>query len=190
MTKSVLIFIGLLGIVTACTNSKRAEQERADSLRAADSIARVEAMEAARLDSIRQDSIARQQEKVQQAMPTVQLFGKNLHDMAGGSLTDVKVLRKKLVELGYEKINANKFVLNPGGEPSVTVVIDYDEFEAEYDPEADDYFGGGMTYTIDITFSDAADATQFYNNWKSVCRTPWVTANKSGNTISLYTFSD
>ena len=95
-----------MGIITACTNSKRAEQEREDSLRAADSIARVEALEAARLDSIRQDSIrqdsiARQQEKLQQAMPTVQLFGKDLQDMGGGTLTDVNVLRKKLV--GYSK---------------------------------------------------------------------------------------
>ena len=198
MKKSVLIFIGLLGIITACTNSQRteqAEQVREDSLRAADSIARLEAMEAARLDSIRQDSIrqdsiVRQQEKLQQAMPTVQLFGKNLHDMGGGMLTDVKVLRKKLVELGYEKLSANKFVLNPGGEPSVTVVIDYEEFEGGYDPEMDDYVGGGMTYSIDISFSDEADATKFYKNWKAVCRTPWVTADKSGKTVRLYTYAD
>ena len=193
MKKSVLIFIGLLGIITACSNSKRAEQEEQmheDSLRAADSIARVEAMEAARLDSIRQDSIGRQQEKLQKAMPTVQLFGKNLQDMGGGMLTDVKVLRKKLVELGYEKLSANKFVLNPGGEPSVTVVIDYEEFEGEYDSEMEDYVGGGMTYSIDISFSDEADATKFYKNWKAVCRTPWVTADKSGKTIKLYTYAD
>lgn len=198
MKKSVLIFIGLLGILTACSNSQRAkqaDQAREDSLRAVDSIARMEALEAARLDSIRQDSIrqdsiARQQQKLQQAMPTVQLFGKNLHDTGGGMLTDVKVLRKKLVELGYEKLNANKFVLNPGGKPSVTVVIDYKEFEGEYVPEMDDYVGGGMTYSIDISFSDAADATKFYTNWKAACKTPWVTAEKSGNTVRLYTYGD
>lgn len=189
------ILAGFLTIVSSCGpnsfNKKSEEQSRQDSIRMADSIAKVQALiEEARLDSIRQDSIRQEQEKILNAMPTVQLFGKNLHDVNGGDLTDVNVLRKKLVALGYEKINANKYVLNPGGEPSVTVVLNYDSWEGEYIPELEEYEGGGMSYAIDLIFSDENDAAAFYKKWKAARKSVWISETKSGKKVTLSTYGD
>lgn len=194
------IFIPMAAVLLVAVASCGQKQHE-DSDNMADSIALREAqLEQARLDSIRQDSIRQdsirqdsirqQQEKISKAMPTVQLFGYSLHDMAGGGLTDVNKLRKKLTALGYEKINANKYVLNPDGEPNVTVNLHYKSWEAEYDPEMDDYVGGGMTYDIDIIFSDEKDAAEFYKKWKAARKTPWVSESRSGKKVQLSTYGD
>lgn len=186
---------GLLVAVASCDQkSNNGQQDGSDAV--ADSIALQEAqIEQARLDSIRQDSlrqdsIRQEQEKIAKAMPTVQMFGHNLKDMDMGELTDVDILRKKLMALGYERINANKYVLNPDGEPSVTVVLHYESWEGEYIPEIGDYVGAGMSYSIDIIFSDEKDAADFYKKWKSVCKSNWIEASRSGRKVELSTYGD
>lgn len=193
--KSILITLvaGMFLAVTACgpKGISKEEQARQDSIRMADSIAHEQALiEQARLDSLRQDSIRQVQEKILNAMPKVQMFGKNLHDPNGGELTDVDKLRKNLVALGYEKINANKYVLNPGGEPNVTVDLHYESWDGEYVPELGDYTEGGMSYSIDIIFSDEEDAKAFYRQWKAARKSNWVSEERSGKKVTLSTYGD
>lgn len=147
-------------------------------------------LETQRQDSLRQDSIRKHKEKILNAMPTVSMFGRNLNDRNGGDLTDVNKLRKKLVALGYEKVGKDKYVLNAGGEPNVTVDINYQEFEGEYNPEYDSYEGEGMSYAIKIRFSNEKDASEFYKKWVKANKCPWVSQSKSGKTVTLETYSD
>lgn len=193
-TKSILLALtaGLLMAVSACgpKGMSKEEQARQDSIRMADSIAREQALlEQVRQDSLRHDSIAKVM-KIKNAMPTVKMFGENLQDPDGGELIYVDELRKNLVALGYEKINANKFVLNPGGDPNVTVKLNYQDFEGEYDEEFDDYVGGGFSYSIDIIFSDEEDAKAFYKKWKAARKTSWVSEDRSGKKVTLMTYGD
>lgn len=191
--KSILIPLvaGIFLAVTACGPKGISKEEaRQDSIRIADSIAHEQALiEQARQDSLRQDSIAKV-EKIRNAMPTVQMFGYDLHDPSGGMLTEEDELRINLVALGYEKINSNKYVLNPGGDPNVTVNLNYQDFEGEYDPEFDDYIGAGFNYSIDIIFSDEEDAKAFYKKWQAACKSNWVQAQKAGKKVSLWSWGD
>ncbi|MCH5318686.1 MAG: hypothetical protein J1E38_03125 [Paramuribaculum sp.] len=100
MKKLFYFAAGLLvmaGMAVSCTGTgSKADQEREDSIRRADSIAKVEAAikdsiakaEAARLDSIRQDSIAKAEE-----------FSKALDALKEMTLTENS--GKKLKELGF-----------------------------------------------------------------------------------------
>lgn len=187
---------GLLVAVASCGQKQHENSDNmTDSIALQEGQLEQERLESVRRDSIRQDSLRRdsirqQQEKISKAMPTVQLFGYDLHNMGGGSLTEVGKLRKQLVALGYEKINSNKYVLNPDGEPNVTVNLNYKSWDGEYDPEMGEYIGGGMTYDIDIIFSDEQDAADFYKKWKAARKTPWISESRSGKKVHLSTYGD
>lgn len=187
---SIVLTLGTLVALFSCSGKQQAEQARMDSIRVADSIRQAEeAIEKARLDSIRRDSIL-QAEKIAAAMPTPHMFGEDLRSSWGGTLKDVKILRKDLQERGYQKINSNNFVLNPDGEPSVKVKLDYQVIEGEYDEEEGMEVGGGMTYTITLTYSNQEDADKFYKQWKEATDSPWITAKKSGKVVTLFTYGD
>lgn len=168
MKKSVLIFIGLLGIVTACTNSKREEQEREDSLRAADSIARVEAMEAARLDSIRQDSIRqdsiKRAEDLEKNFPSVKMLTFMDMDYFGLAIKEANQLGNVFTAHGYKKENANTYIFDEGGSHQVMIKImpkKIENFRYEDWPEDNEPY---ITMTnVVLTFSNEEDAIKFVN---------------------------
>ena len=188
--------VGLLVAVASCGQKQHEESDNmTDSIALREAQLEQPVFDSIRQDSIRQvsfrqDSIRQQKEKISKAMPTVQLFGYNLHDMGEGGLTDVNKLRKKLIAQGYKKINSNKYVLNPDGEPNVTVNLNYKSWDGEYDPEIGEYIGGGMSYDIDIIFSNEKDAAEFYKKWKAARKTPWVSESRSGKKVHLSTYGD
>ena len=195
MKKITILMISAFGLcLAACGNQskeKRATAEDSMGVNSAQTEAvNTAAMEAERLDSLREDSIRQQARKIKEAMPTPSMFGSRLSDEAAGSLKEVKPLRSKLISLGYTKVNNNKFVLESEGSPLVTVVLDYKEWEGEYDPEADMEVGGGMSYTIKITYADKAEADSFYKAWSKACKSTWVSADMSGSTVTLSTYGD
>lgn len=191
-----LLFLACLaGIFIGC-NGNNQDKHQKDTTNIIESGAEVDnALEQARLDSIRQesilqDSIAREKEKIARAMPTPQMFGEKLASEAGATLKSVSSLRKRLPSLGYEKINNNKFALKEGGDIKVSVKLNYQEFEGEYDPEQDDYVGGGMTYDIILTYASPADAKAFYASWQKACKSGWLSAILKGNTVTLNDHGD
>ena len=164
---------------------------RADSIQAAaaNAAAMEAAKEAARLDSLREDSIRQQAFKIKQAMPTPLMFGSRISEESG-SLKDVKSVRSELTSLGYTKINNNKFVLESEGSPLVTVGLNYKVWRGEFDPETGEEIGASTEYTITITYANKADADSFYKAWTKACKAMFVTANKSGSTVTLFTYGD
>ncbi|MCH5237552.1 MAG: hypothetical protein J1E95_07120 [Muribaculaceae bacterium] len=172
MKKSVLIFIGLLGIITACSNTKRAEQaEQAeqvldDSIRAADSISRVEAMEAAeaaRLDSIRQDSINKAK-VLDKNFPTVKMLTSVDMDYFGLGMKDANQLRNIFTARGYKKEGTNSYIFDEGGAHQVIIKIipeKIENLEYEYSPEEQEPYY--ILTNVVLTFSDEKDAIKFVN---------------------------
>ena len=169
MKKSVLIFIGLLGIITACSNSKKAEQEeqvREDSLRAADSIARVEAMEAARLDSIHQDSICQDSIKragdLEKNFPTVKMLTAMDMDYFGLAIKKANQLGNAFTAHGYKKEGTNSYIFDEGGSHQVEIKImpkKVNNWRYEDWPEDNEPY---ITMTnVVLTFSNEEDAIRF-----------------------------
>lgn len=203
MKKLTILMISAFGLcMAACENQSKETKASEESIvinsaqdtavndSASNDASMGATMETARLDSLNEDSNRQEALRIKQAMPTPSMFGTRLSDEGAGSLKEVTPLRSKLMSLGYTKVNNNKFVLKSEGKPLVTVVLDYKEWDGEYDEEADMEVGGGMTYTITLTYADKAEADSFYKAWTKVCKTPWVSAEKSGSTVSLYTYAD
>ena len=172
------LFMMLLCVATSCASKENTEKLREDSIRQADSIAAVEAalqaQEQARLDSIRQDSIAKAE---------VENFFKALPDP------------NKIVW----EMNAGKYLKSLGFEGS-TKIINKDEEESEgtYTLTMGDRvckvhftttFNEGDT-EVKITGDEDA-LTKFYQKaakMKATYEEGGTTVEKKGNTVIISSF--
>lgn len=129
MKKFTFTLIGICALFFASCDGGRAERERQDSIRRADSIAQVEAAmaaaEQARLDSLRQDSI----EKVEKAMAAVPSFNTLIS-------TDSEALFKKL---GYT-ITRKKVFNDQFGEYETYITATYQPSEGIFLQYKEDFW--------------------------------------------------
>lgn len=173
----------LLIFLSGC-GKKSAEQQREDSIRMADSIARVEALlEEARLDSIRrdsirQDSIARA-EQIEKTFPKMKMLISGDMISFGMSIKDASSLAKTFAANGYEKKNNNTYIFDPAGPHEATIQVitrKIDNWRYEEFPEEEN---SPYIYLTDVvlTFSNEEDAIKFVNS--SPRKLEQVTRNKN-----------
>lgn len=171
--------------IASCGQSKaekeRLERERQDSIeeverRELEEERKAAALEQQRLDSIRQAVI--------EAMPTVSWFVEKT-DWGQYNLKYKDQIAKLLLNKGFEKVNSNKYVLNPGGEPSCTVTIKQENWDGEYDENGEYLGGAGGSLKYTVTFSDEEYAKAFGTR-----EVEFASISRKGNTITLQEWTD
>ena len=186
-----LITFLVLYLVTSSDDEKeeeivfeKVETIQAPTVDSSELEAQAQAEEEQKMEEMRQDSIRRANERIAAAMPTPQMF---MVDNGGSPyLKEVSEVRSTLSSMGYKKINANNYVLNPGGYPSVKVNLLYETFEGEYDEGAGGIVGDGMSFEITLTFSSRSEADSFYRKCRSKAENGWVEVYQNDKSVSLW----
>lgn len=101
---------------------------------------------------------------------------------AGGAI------KKGLTNLGYVK-NGNTYTLNPDGEPTATVKVNWKTIKGEYDPEFGEVVGGGYDATIVVIIPDDVYANKFAASAK-VPTNGFTQMSRSGNTFTITSYGD
>lgn len=167
MKKSILLFTAFFSLLVSCSHSGKNDAEKADSIRKADSVALVEAAEAAhqeaiRQEQLRQDSIAAAK-NLEENFPKVKMFISSDMGHFGFSVKSAKELGKTFTSKGYKNSDKNIYIFDEGGAHEATIKIEpkkiknwrYEEFPEEGN---DPYLV--MTNVV-LTFSDEEDAIKF-----------------------------
>ena len=148
--KKLLLEASALILMASCAGNGASEKANEDSARIADSIAQVEATQAAaeqaRLDSIRQDSIAKEEEM--RITPTV-------FWSIGGN---VKTSDRNLKKYGFKKIKEIKTPIDPGNDFYEETII----YRRSFNGRKVDYENScGDCCVETMTFYDKADLDAF-----------------------------
>lgn len=197
----VIELMWLFGVFSSDENDNSDSQVVVTKIIQADQSDENDRLEALRKDSLLRDSLHKdslkkvaqkkaEEEKQQPVLPlpTLSTFIQ-FQDGQPYDIIEVEKVRNNLVRLGFKKINNSKYILNEGTPQNLSVTIDYRTWDGEYDPEYDDYIGGGMSYSITLQFANREDAQRFCQGFENQSY-GWVQISANGNKIKLETYGD
>ena len=190
-------FFVLPAVIISCSGGKNAEQEREDSIRRADSLAaieaQIEALEQARLDSLRQDSLNRVASKL-----TFQTFSvsEKVDGVSLQSLDSDKKIESRLKEKGFELTETKKeqkkdYDWTPQNPTFYTVTVKtYTKTIGDKTTVVKLEGGDGYVSNVVINFPDSSDVDEFKSTVKGKLKDPdvyWHEMNISykGSTVEI-----